>query len=245
MDWHLLDSLSDEERDDLLAHTRRRSYARGEILVREGDPSDSLHLVESGRLAIRVDTPGGETAMLNVLGPGTWFGELSLLGGDAPVRTATVVALEPATTRALPAAIFADLRHRHPAIGELLLTMMSRRIDELSTRLLEAMYTGLDRRVYGRLLALARTYATNDRGGPVTVPVTQAQLAELVGSTRPSVNQVLQRLSQLGVIELGRGRIVVLEPPELARRLNGAAPQPSPVTRLSSRSTQRMAPTRS
>ncbi len=221
MDWPLLASLSADERNDLLAHTRRRSYARGEILVREGDPSDTLHLVESGRLAIRVDTPGGETAMLNVLGPGTWFGELSLLGGDAPVRTATVVALEPASTRALPAAIFADLRRQHPAIGELLLTMMARRIEELSARLLEAMYTGLDRRVYGRLLALARTYSTDHLGRrPVTVPVTQEQLAELVGSTRPSVNQVLQRLSQRGVIELARGRIVVLEPPELARRLN-------------------------
>lgn len=220
MDWPLLASLPVAERDALVARTHRRTYARGEVLVREGDPSDSLHLVESGRLAVRVDTEGGETAMLNVLGPGDWFGELSLLGGNAPVRTATVVALEAAVTRSLPTTNFAELRRQHPATGELLLTLLARRIEELSSRLLETMYVSLDRRVYSRLIDLAQTYRAAGNGSPVTIPVTQEQLAELVGSTRPSVNQVLQRLAQQGVIELGRGRIVILQPTELVRRLH-------------------------
>ncbi len=205
------------ERDQLLASTRHRSYDRGEILVREGDPSDSLHLVESGRLAVRVDTPAGDSAMLSVLAPGSWFGELSLLS-EASVRTATVMALEPVTTRALSTEAFDDLRRRHPAIGELLLTLLSRRIDELSSRLLEAMYEGLDRRTYRRLLELVGTYDDGDDGS-VTIPLTQEQLAEMVGGTRPSVNEVLQRLSRQGVVELGRGRVVVLLPDELARRV--------------------------
>jgi len=117
VDWPLLTPLPAAEREQLLARTRPRNFKRGEVVVREGDPSDSLHLVESGHLAVRVDTPAGDTAMLNVLGPGAWFGELSLLGREAPVRTATVVALEPATTRSLAPADFTDLRRRHTATG--------------------------------------------------------------------------------------------------------------------------------
>lgn len=219
VDWPLFSSLSPVERADLLARTRQRTYARGEVLVRTGDPSDSLHLVESGRLAVRVDTEGGDTAMLNVLGPGAWFGELSLLGGSAPVRTATVVALEETVTRSLPTSNFAELRRRHPAIGELLLSLLSRRIEELSSRLLETMYVSLDRRVHRQLLDLVGIYGGVAPDGSVTVPVTQEQLAELVGSTRSSVNQVLQGLAQQGVVTLGRGRVVVVDPARLVRLL--------------------------
>ena len=67
MDWPLLSPLPPAERERLLASTRRRTYPRGDAVVREGDPSDSLHLVESGRLAVRVDTTAGDTAIFNVL----------------------------------------------------------------------------------------------------------------------------------------------------------------------------------
>jgi CRP-like cAMP-binding protein len=216
-DWSLLASLPETEREQLLAHTRRRTYARNEVLVREGDPSDSLHLVEAGRLAVRVGTAAGDTATLNVIGPGDWFGELSLLGDGAPTRTATVVALETATTRALTAGAFDDLRQRHPASGELLLTLLSRRVEELSDRLVEVMYESLDRRVYRSLQRLVRIYG-DDSTHPVTVRITQEQLAGLVGSTRSSVNEVLQKLARRGVVELSRGRIVVHQPGELVRR---------------------------
>lgn len=207
MEWSLLASLPPEERDRLLATTRHRRFARGEVVVHEGDPSDSLHLVESGRLAVRVTTPDGDAATLNVLGPGDYFGELSLLEGGPPTRSASVVALEPASTRSLSAAAFTRLRERHRSAEQLLLTLLARRVHELSGRLLEMTYDGLDRRVHRRLHELAAMY--EDGPGEVTVPVTQEMLSELVGGTRPSVNQVLQRLAARGVVELRRGRIVV------------------------------------
>lgn len=216
MEWPLLDSLAAEDRSQLLALTRRRRFGKGEVLVHEGDPSDSLHLVEAGRLAVRVTTPEGSTATLNVLGPGDWFGELSLLDGRPPTRSASIVALEPAETRSLGAAAFHDLRRRHRGAEQLLLTLLARRVEELSARLVETMYDGLDRRVHRRLLELAATYAEGP--GAVVVPLTQGHLAELVGGTRPSVNQVLQRLVEQGVVELGRGRVTVLDRAALARK---------------------------
>ncbi|KQW52500.1 hypothetical protein ASC77_24255 [Nocardioides sp. Root1257] len=217
MDWPLLAALDTEERERVLRAARRRSYARGDVLVHEGEPSDSLHMVATGRLAVRVSTPDGEHATINLLGPGDYFGELSLLEGRPSVRSATIVALEPAETLSLSAGEFRDLRTRHRAADQLLLTLMARRIDELSARLLEATYDGLDRRVERRLHELADLYGPD--GGPATVPLTQEHLAELVGGTRPSVNQVLQRLVAEGVVELGRGRVVVVDRARLVDRL--------------------------
>lgn len=210
MDWPLLASLDADERQRVLDRARRRSWARGDVLCNEGDPSDSLHLISTGRLAVRVSTSEGEHATINLLGRGDYFGELSLLEGQAPVRSATIVALEPAETLTLSAAEFRDLRTRHPAANQLLLTLLARRVEELSARLLEATYDGLDRRVHRRLAELAGLY-DDGRGDPVVVPLTQEHLAELVGGTRPSVNQVLQKLVAEGVVELGRGKVVVLD----------------------------------
>ncbi|MEO5853672.1 MAG: Crp/Fnr family transcriptional regulator [Nocardioides sp.] len=217
MEWALLASLGEDDRQTVLATTRRHRFARGDTLVHEGDPADSLHLVESGRLAVRVTTPDGERATLNVLGPGDYFGELSLLDGRAPTRSASIVALESAETHSLSATAFRELRHRHRAAEQLLLTLLARRVEELSGRLVEALYDGLDRRVHRRLGELADTYA-GGRPGPVVVPLTQELLAELAGGTRPSVNQILQRLAAEGVVELGRGRIVVHDRDALAHR---------------------------
>ena len=216
MEWALLSSLPEDERRRLLASTRRRTFTRGDVLVHEGDPSDALHLVASGRLAVQVSTTRGDSATINVLGRGAYFGEVSLLDGGSPRRTASVVALEAAETLSLGASTFRQLRARHPAVQELVLTLLARRVDELSDRLVEALYSGLDERIHRRLVELAGIYADGTTTA-VTIPLTQDQLAELVGAARPSVNQVLQRLVAQGVIELGRGRMSVLDLPRLRR----------------------------
>ncbi len=217
MDWPLLASLGETEREAVLAATRVRCFDRGEVLVREGDPADSLHLVEAGRLAVRVTTREGERATLNLLGPGDYFGELSLLDGRTPVRSASIVALEAARTRTLPAPAFRDLRERSRGAQQLLLLLLARRVEELSGRVVEVMYDSLDRRVHRRLHDLVDLYA-EDAAGPVLVPLTQELLAELVGGTRPSVNQVLQRLVSQSIVELGRGKIKVVDRAALARK---------------------------
>lgn len=216
MEWPLLAPLGADERDAVLRATRQRSYAKGEILWHEGDPADALHLVVSGHLAVRVSTPDGERATLNVLSPGDHVGELALLPGGGQRRSATVVALEAARTAVLPASVFHELTRTHPAVQGLLVDLLATRVRELSERLLESMYVGLDRRIYRCLLDLADVYGTGR--GDIVVPLTQEQLADLVGGTRPSVNQVLQRLLDLGVIDLGRGRVVVKDLQALDRK---------------------------
>jgi CRP-like cAMP-binding protein len=218
MEWGLLSSLPDEDRQQIVSAARRRSFARGEVLVHEGDPADSLHLIESGRVAVRIATPTGERATLNILSPGDYFGELSLVRrwGDRH-RTATVVALEPTATLVVSVAAFDELCRKEPAFDRLLVAALARRVEQLSGRLLDALYVGLDRRLYRCLLDLARVYAQEDGTDP-TIPLTQEHLADLVGGTRPTVNQILQRLSAQGIVELQRGRVVVRDAGALRRK---------------------------
>lgn len=214
--WEVLASVPGPERERLLAGARRRRFVRGEHLVHEGDPADSLHLVAAGRLAVRASTPDGDSAILNVLGPGTYFGELALLPSEKPpVRSASVVALEPAETLVLSASTFLTLREDHPGVERLLTVLLARRVEELSDRLVEALYVGLDRRLHRRLVGLCDVYGAGDAAGPVRIPLTQSDLADLVGGARPSVNQVLRRLEDRGVVALRRGAVEVVDVPAL------------------------------
>ncbi len=216
MTWPLLAPLDEEQRDRVLQAARPRSFDKGEVVFHEGDPGESLHLVRSGRFAVRVSVPSGDTATLTVLSPGDSFGELALIR-DSHERTATVVALEPSGTLALGRQDFLDLRRSHPGVEELLVEMLAKRVDELSQSLLEALYVGVDRRVIRRLVDLAVAYRRSDET-TVTIPITQDDLAGMAGATRPTVNQVLQRLAASGTVALGRGRIELLDLDQLRRR---------------------------
>jgi CRP/FNR family transcriptional regulator, cyclic AMP receptor protein len=214
----VLRPLPDEDRKRLLRAARLNTYERREVLVHEGAESDDFHIVLEGRVAIRIHTASGESAIINILGPDDHFGEVSLLAepaAGAAFRTATVVALERVRTMSIPASVFHDLRERNPGLEQLVSSLLARRVNELSLQLREAMYDPLERRVLRRLSRLATAYGADE--GPVTIPLTQDELGQLVGGTRPSVNQALQPLVEAGLVRLARGRITITDQDALKR----------------------------
>ena len=219
MEWSVLRPLPPQVRTRVLSAARPRHYSRGEVVFHEGDPGDTLHIIRSGRLAVRVSTDAGESATLRILRPGDAFGELSLLRPNADhLRSATITALEPVETLVLPRAAFESLRVSHPQVERLLVSLLAERVDQLSQRLLEALYVGVERRVLRRLLELVDIYGDDGASTPV-IPLTQDDLAGLAGASRPTVNQVLQRLASQGVVLLRRGSILVTDPAELRSRV--------------------------
>lgn len=220
MQWPLLESLPDDDQARLLRTARRRHFKRGEIVFHEGDPGDSLHLVESGTFAVQVSAPAGDLATINVLSPGDFFGELSLLQDVlAPRRTATVLALAPAETLAIAGTAFTALRGANPSVERLVVAALAARVEHLSSRLLEALYVGVDRRVYLRLIELAEIYRRPP--ADTVIPLTQGDVATMAGASRPTVNQVLQKLVSRGIVSLDRRQITILDLPAL----RAAAPQ--------------------
>ncbi|MGH9138541.1 MAG: Crp/Fnr family transcriptional regulator [Acidimicrobiales bacterium] len=206
----LLDSVPDEVRRRLIAAGHRRRFARREVLFHEGDPGDTLHLIERGRVAVRITTPLGDTATLAVVGAGETVGELALLD-ERPVRSATVVALETTETWALHRDQFDAMRAEDPAVDRFLLDVLAAHVRRLSTQLVEALYLPADTRVARRLVALTSSYGHDD------ITLTQDELATLAGTTRATVNRVLGELAATGAVAVGRGRIVVLDHGALAR----------------------------
>jgi len=204
----------DEALHALLTIARRRTFARGEIVLHRGDPADSLNLIRKGRFSVRIATPLGDTAMLSVLGPGDAFGELALLG--EPIRSATVSALEPAETHSVHRDDFERLRHEHPIVNDVLIGILTDRLRRVADQLVEAYYVPADRRVLRRMCELAEMYRAGD--GEVVVPLTQEEIAELAGTSRATVNRVLRDAERRGSVELRRGRTAVLDLDALLRR---------------------------
>jgi CRP/FNR family cyclic AMP-dependent transcriptional regulator len=215
MEWLVLESLTETERRAVLAATARTRYRQGEVLFSAGDAGDSVHLLAAGRVAVRTDTPDGDSVTYAVIGPGEAFGELGLLARDHR-RTATVVALEHVETLVLRRERFDLLRAQYPAMDRVLAEILAQRVRRLSAHLLEALYVPVDKRVARRLLALCRLYGQD--GAPrVTVPVTQTELAEMAGATRPTVNKQLRLWEDAAVLRLTRGSIEVLDQDRLRR----------------------------
>jgi CRP-like cAMP-binding protein len=209
MEWQLLRDLTEAERRQVLSTATRRRFKRGEILFHEGDPADTVHFIAEGRVMARRTSPLGDAVAFRVIGPGRVLGDVAVVT-TARRRSSTVSALEPTTTLSLGFSEFARLCEAHPGIQTQLATLLAARVKRLSDHLLEALFLPTDRRVVRRLLDLCEQYeASADR--PVVIPLTQTDLAELAGATRPSTNRVLRALETEGLVRLRRGRVEVVD----------------------------------
>ena len=213
MDWDLLTALSADERRALLAQAHRRRFSKDEVIFHEGDPADTLHLINKGRVAVRATTPLGDSAMLRVIGPGGWFGELAVVS-EGP-RNATVAALEATETLSLHRDQVQELRRTDPQVNDVLIKALVDEVRRLAAQLLEAHYVPADKRLLRRLAEVADMYAHDSE--PAVIPFTQDDLAELAGTTRPTANRILGAAANNGLIALHRGRIEILDRESLIR----------------------------
>ena len=206
----MLEGLPEDEVRRVVASARRRRFARQEVLFHEGDPATTVHLVAKGRIAVRVTTPQGDVATVDLVLAGDVVGELALLSPGRR-RGATAVAMEPTETLSIDETTFSTLRRDDPAVSDFLVQLLAARVHRLTDRLLEALYLPAEVRLWRRILELSDTYGD-------VVPLTQEDLAGLAGTTRATVNRALRREEKLGTIALGRGRVSVVDRDGLARR---------------------------
>lgn len=199
----MLRSLDETQRRDVLRAAVRRKYRDGDTLFHQGDPGDTVHLLDRGHVAIKVVARSGITVTLDVLGPGSVFGEQTLVDPSLR-RSASVVAMVPVETLVIRRDDFAEVQRRHPSINNVLVEILAAQVRRLSDQLLDAHSMSAEQRVVKRLVRLARQFSD---GEAATVPVTQEELASLAGTTRPTANRALQPLVDAGVVRLGRGRI--------------------------------------
>jgi len=218
VDFPILGSLSEADRRRVLASTSRRTFARRAMLFHTRDPGNSLHLIAKGRVAVRITTPNGEQATLDVLGAGNVAGIFAVLGVGLR-RTASVEALEPTETLSISQAQFQALRRAHPTIDQFVIDVLLAAVQRVDRLLLEALYDPVELRLLRRLLDLTRVYALDEHDATVQIALTQQDLASMAGTSRSTANQVLRQLEEAGVVRLSRNRIHVLDRVALQQRV--------------------------
>ena len=157
----------------------------------------------------------GQDVVFAWMGPGEFLGEIALL--DESPRSATVVAVEATVLVTLHRRDFVPFLERHPRAAIALARALAARVRRLSERAEERQTMALPTRIAKRLVALAADHGRRPVvGGPVEVRLPQQDLADLVGTTRESVNKHLREWEEAGLVRLGRGRIVLLDREGLA-----------------------------
>ena len=209
----LFSELSPGDLDRISRVAVPRSFPAGVRVFHEGDRSDACYLVRSGDLRVTREHPDGRAIALATLGPGDLFGELAMLDGEA--RSASVETLSDVELLALPAADVRRLLAEHPEISVKLIAALTRRLRETNERVARQSFQTVPSRVAGVLTQLiAEEASVGDRQG-VTIRMTQADLAQLAGTSRESVSRFLATLERAGVVRVGRGRVTVIEPRRL------------------------------
>ncbi|HEY8764360.1 MAG TPA: Crp/Fnr family transcriptional regulator [Solirubrobacteraceae bacterium] len=206
-----LAALPDNDRADLLATGQPRSWGRGEVLVRLGDPADTALVLTDGLVKIHRSNAEGAEVVLGIRGSGDLLGEVGA-NRDA-FRTAHATALDPVEGVVIRIAALRNFLATHPAVTLALLDLALARLQAADTSRLEFVTAGSLARVAGRLVELAERFGVSrpEGGVDVRLPVNQEELASWSGASRESTARALRTLRELGLIETRRLRMVVLD----------------------------------
>jgi CRP/FNR family transcriptional regulator, cyclic AMP receptor protein len=192
-----------------------RRFTPGQVIFREGDESDTCYVVSSGHARALREHGDGRTIALARFGPGDIFGELAMF--DDERRSATVEALDDLHALAILGHDMRRLLREHPEISVKLVISLGRRLRAANERLARQSFQTVQSRVASVLIGLIEQQRSEGGGDrDVLVTATQAELAQLAGSSRESASRFLAVLERAGVISQGRGRLTVHDPAALA-----------------------------
>jgi CRP/FNR family transcriptional regulator, cyclic AMP receptor protein len=212
----LFSALAEDDLAQVAEVALPRKFGSGEVVFREGDASDTCYVIRQGHARAVREHPDGRSITLAHFGPGDIFGELAMF--DDERRSATVETLEETNAIAILGPDMRRLLREHAEIAVKLITALGRRLRETNERLARQSFQTVQSRVAKVLSELVETARAEGAGdGEVMITSTQAELAQLAGSSRESASRFLAVLERAGIISQGRGRLVVKDPAALER----------------------------
>jgi CRP/FNR family cyclic AMP-dependent transcriptional regulator len=191
----------------LAPHGAVRSFAKGVVVVNEGDATDSLYVVLSGRVKVFVSGENGREVVIGTISAGDYFGELVLDGGP---RSASVMTLEPCRFFLIPRRDVEQLMERNPAFARDLIHKLIKTVRSLSNRVLDLSLKD----VYGRFVKFVDEHAI-ERDGRLVVPerLTQYDIAARIGGSREMVSRIVKDLTAGGYITIDAKHITIHKKP--------------------------------
>lgn len=204
----LFRDLSADERKDLVARARVRTFASGDTVFLMGSLGDSMMAVLSGNVRISFPSPEGKEIVLAIMQPGDFFGEIALLDGKA--RSADAKAITACSLAVLERRDVLAFFERHPNAWLGLVQVLCRRLRTTTEQTAEVALLDLPDRLAKTLLRLAGV----DQGGQPARPalqisLSQRELGNIVGATRESINKCLREWQRSGVIKSENNLITI------------------------------------
>jgi CRP/FNR family transcriptional regulator/CRP/FNR family cyclic AMP-dependent transcriptional regulator len=209
-------NLNVDEAAGLGEHLVLRRFNPDQIIFHLGDPGGLLYIITAGKVKISRSTAEGQEALLAILGPGDFFGELALLD-DSP-RSATAEAIEPTETYTLHRDEFMEFINSNPRFAHHVLYTLAKRIRHLNNQISDIFFLDLPGRLARTLLLLANDHGRKVASGTlIDLSLTQTDLAEMTGATRVSINKALGRFRRAHWIEVDGRHFTILDKKALER----------------------------
>lgn len=209
---------ADEETLETCASQLRvRRFKRAETIFHQGDPGDSLFIIEEGSVKIVLPSPEGEeAAIIATLSRGDFFGELAII--DGAYRSATAVAVEATSTLVLRREPLERLVDTDVGLRKALLAGLASELRRLTGHVEELHFLDLPGRLASRLVRMAREHEPEAMGEVrLAWPFTQSELAAMIGGTRQTVNRLLADFVEQDLIRFEKETLVIPDVARLAR----------------------------
>jgi CRP/FNR family transcriptional regulator, cyclic AMP receptor protein len=205
----LFAEFSDEDLAAVASLMQGRRYAKHAVLVYEGDPGDALFIVISGNVAVTRVSNDGKEAILSILKEGDFFGEMGVL--DASPRSATIKALRDADVAILARKDFLEMLGKNPQMCLSLVAALSSRL-RATNQAIQGNYQDIRTRLASLLLNLERNFGEKVEGGTrLTLRLTNQEMASMIGTTRETVNRMLNKFWDEKLIDMRTANIVVVD----------------------------------
>lgn len=207
----LFADLEAQQLEQIAQRVQRRTFAIGVTLFHQDMPGTMMYMIETG--SVRVISIGrtGQELTLNVLGPGEIFGELSILDGQQ--RSATAITLVPTVVWLLSQADLNEFMSKYPPVNQAMIQILVERVRATARRLEAMTFQDVLGRLAFELLSLAeRSGQPYEQGIEITIPLTQVDLATMVGATRESVNKAVSVLRSKELINVDGTRWFLQDP---------------------------------
>lgn len=170
-----------------------------------------MYMIESGSVRLISIGRTGQELTLNVLGPGEVFGELSILDGQQ--RSATAITLAPTVVWLLAQSDIKEFMAIYPSVNQAMIQILVERVRATARRLEAMTFQDVLGRLAYELLSLAeRSGQLSEEGIEITIPLTQVDLATMVGATRESVNKSVSILRTQNLVDVDGTRWFLLDP---------------------------------
>jgi CRP/FNR family cyclic AMP-dependent transcriptional regulator len=191
-----------------------RTYHKHEFIVREGDPGGTFYIILDGSVAVtRVASDGRET-ILSILKSNDFFGEMSLF--DSSLRSASIKTLSDVKVGVIDEKAFLEVLERSPKIARYLVTALSQRLRAANQLIAATTSQDIRARLASLLLNLSQSFGEKaENGVKISLRLTNQEMANMIGTTRETVNRTLNRFWDEKLIDMRTSHVIVVEPDKL------------------------------